>query len=407
MPNEILLLIFHQMPAIRDAVNLAHSCSHLYNLFSAPKNKIDILCSAADAPQNLNHSLDKAFSGKHGPLLVVKVAKKGVSVLIRQPPSNWLLQSAHSSKYLLIEVEDEEILDASVSTLRDFTTIQRLPNNTESSFLEIFDAFLAQFHDLDTMLNGYYEHITTELISGAARLQSQLLCELDADTGTDMDLSGDTTVIALALHCFAMTHFMEGVDGYNPDIPETELFRDGSPVVVMEQADDEKRFLPTIRVHKPEYHPVPGLDSELSNQSTGESGLCLDREFHRMLEHVMHVSFRLLNTQDPRHWPTVLYVLMIFSVGVRDALHPFLRWRQKLGDAKRESDLVFRDLARYYYICTGGGQILSDRWCKKEYAARVQQDRVAVEHAEMLNRVWLDLGMLDLLNLLCFSDLPR
>ncbi|OJJ04988.1 hypothetical protein ASPVEDRAFT_74432 [Aspergillus versicolor CBS 583.65] len=292
---------------------------------------------------------------------------------------------------MLFEVEDEKILDASVSALRDFTTIQSLPNHTESSFLEICDAFLAQFRDLDTLLNGHYEHITTELLSAAARLQSQLLCELDTDTGTDMDLSGDTTVIALALHCFAMIHFMAGIEGYNPNIPETELFRDGSPVVVMEQEYEERRFLPTIRVHKPENYPVPRLDPEPSIKRTGERHLYLDREFHRILEHVVHVSFRLLNTQDPRHWPTVLYVLVILSVAIRDGLNPLLRWRQRLGDAKREFDLVFWDLARYYYICTGRGQILSDRWCKKEYAARVQQDRVAVEHAEMLNRLWLDL----------------
>lgn len=67
MPNEILLLIFHQMPTAWDAVNLARSCSHLYRLFSAPRNKIDILCSAANVPQKPNHSLDKAFSGKQGP----------------------------------------------------------------------------------------------------------------------------------------------------------------------------------------------------------------------------------------------------------------------------------------------------------------------------------------------------
>ncbi|BCS17558.1 uncharacterized protein APUU_10386A [Aspergillus puulaauensis] len=374
MPNEILLLIFHQMPTIQDAVDLAHSCSHLYQLFSAPRNKIDILCSAANVPQKPNHSLDEAFS-----------------VLIRQPPSNWLLQSAHSSKYMLIELDDEEILDASPSTLLDFTAIQRLPKHSASSPTETLDAFLTQFYYLDFSLSGYYENMTSELISGAARLQLQLLHA--SHSAPPADLSGDTTVLALALHCLAMLYIMDMIDLYNVDIPEPELFRDGSPVVLMEQGDDERRFLPTVRVHRPEHRDPSELDCE---RNSGGSSLDLDREFHRMLEHVVHVSFfRLLDTADPRHWPTVLYVLVVLNMGVRDSLHPFLRWRRKLGDAQKGFDFVFRDLVRYYYLCTDGGQILSDRWEKSEYAARVQHDQVAVEHAEMLNRSWLGLDKVD------------
>lgn len=305
---------------------------------------------------------------------------------------------------MLIEVDDEEILDASTSksTLLDFTAIQRLPQHTASSPTEILDAFLTQFYSLDFSLSGYYEHMTSELISGAARLQFQLLHA--SHRAPSADLSGDTTVLALALHCLAMLYIMDIIDQYNVDIPEPELFRDGSPVVLMEHADDERRFLPTVRVHKPEHRDLSELDCE---RNSGASGLDLDREFHRMLEHVVRVSFYLLETRDPRHWPTVLYVLVALNMGARDSLHPFLRWRRKLGDAQKGFDLVFRDLVRYYYLCTDGGQILSDRWEKSEYAARVQRDQVAVEHAEMLNRLWLGLGMLDLLNLLCFADIPR
>lgn len=336
----------------------------------------------------------------------LKLAKICLSVLIRQPPSNWLLQSAHSSKYMLIEVDDDEILDASTSALLDFTAIQSLSQHTASSgsSMEILEAFLTQFHNLPVLLGGYYENMTSDLISAAARLQSQLLRKSDtvvSDTTPHFptDLSSDDTVIALALHCLATIHFLDVIDLHNPNIPEAELFLNGSPVLIMEQEDDERRFLPTVRLHQPEYHPVPGLGSAISNQSTEESGsgLRLDREFHRMLEHVVHVSFRLLDAQDPRHWPTVLYVLVILSVGVRDSLHPFLRWKRRLRDAQEGFDLVFQDLARYYCICTDGGQILSGRWNREEYAARVQQDMVAVEHAEILNRLWLEIGMLHLL----------
>jgi hypothetical protein len=60
--------------------------------------------------------------------------------------------------------------------------------------------------------------------------------------------------------------------------------------------------------------------------------------------------------------------------------------------ASKNLENTFRHLAKYYYLCTDGGVLLSRRWDESKYAESVEGCELAVEHARRLNRLWLEAG---------------
>ncbi|KAF9894767.1 hypothetical protein FE257_006657 [Aspergillus nanangensis] len=303
-------------------------------------------------------------------------------VLIRMPPLNWHMQRANKSSYLLIDVDYGVISEEmAASATFDLMTIQRLPQHRTCTFQETLETFLAQFHELSSRRPNHFELSTEQMFSDAAHLQVDLLRELSTNV---TDLSSDTTVIALCLECLSIVEDIDHIIGQTVALTEDELFEDGSPVVLVEPDDDDRAILPTIEAHKLTQTPTPSAQER-------KPGFHLDSGLDSMLDYIVHQVFRLLDSQDPRHWPTVLYVLLILE-HIRGALMPHQPWMQKVHEASRWlNHTILEDLARYYYIYTDGGLLLSDRWDEKAYSRRVGDDQLAIRHARMLNQLWLDL----------------
>ncbi|KAL4877766.1 hypothetical protein BJY04DRAFT_230352 [Aspergillus karnatakaensis] len=373
LPNELLLLIFHQLPTIGDASNLAQSCSSLHQLFSNGGNKIDILRSAARVPWNPDYQLGKAFSG-----------------LSRIPPLSWRLPSSRPGMTILLEVDYEVTLENTAKpVLWDLSSMWHSPRYDSSTFTEVLQDFVSQFRQLNARLGNYFESETQEIYDAAVTLQENILCSLSTPV---TDLSTEATVIALACHCYVCFSAFDIIAGYSATMSEDELFDEGSPVVLLDNGDSDNRIIPTIRASREELQRKPpstrGLETDVPAPT---SHLHPDSDMYVLLTHLGHLCFQLLDSKDSRHWPTVLYVLGIMSD--INYIFPHLRgWLRTTHVATKALDGLYNDLARYYYICTDGGVILSHRWSEEVYASRVGHDQSAVGHARLLHRIWVDAG---------------
>lgn len=273
----------------------------------------------------------------------------------------------------------------------DLTAIQELSQHPISTFQATLEIFLAQFYEPSYGWQNRFGHITTKTFSAAAQLQMNLL---HASSASLIDLSSETTVIALSLHCFLIVYNLNLIALYAVNCTEDKLFEHGSSVVLIESGDNNGWIFPTVQLHRLEKWRT--LQSPDSDFNVRKPGFHLDSGLDTMLDYITHLSFQLLNTQDPRHWPTVLHVLLIFE-HIQRSLRPNQEWMQKVNDAHDSLDFVLRDLERYYYVCTDGGQILSNHWNEDDYGRRVGQDQIAIQNARILNRLWLDAGKMEVL----------
>ncbi|GIJ90965.1 hypothetical protein Asppvi_009930 [Aspergillus pseudoviridinutans] len=278
------------------------------------------------------------------------------------------------------------------SSMWDLSAIRR--RNKTMRFPELLHEFLSQFQDINPRWGKWYERGTERLLSSAARLQADLLRESPNFT----DLSGENTVIALALHCLLLVRDFEYMATEILDLTEEGLFADGSPVVVPEPSYDADRLLPIVEVHRailPERAlresptPLPWAPPNTEGVNVSKPGYHIESGLDATLTHISDCLFRLLDSRDPRHWPTVLYGLVILIL-IRWCLLPMGRWLKSLRYAGSSLTPLSRDLARYYYICTDGGSIISDRWDEGDYAAQVGQYRVALDHARILHELWVN-----------------
>ncbi|KAL2871175.1 F-box protein [Aspergillus lucknowensis] len=378
LPNEILLLIFHQLTTIKDASHLAQSCHQLYTMFNDRRNKVEILRSAATIPQQPNYSLDEAFS-----------------VVTRVPPIQWRIKGATPRSYMLISFDYGEVSDEmAASSMWDMSAIQR--RNKTMRFPELLHEFLNQFQDINPRWGQWYERNTETLLSSAAQLQTDLLRE----SPNPSDLSSENTVIALALHCLLLVRDFGYVDGEILNLTEEELFDDGAPVVIQEPSYDAGRVLPVVEVNRAIWGeralresptPLSWIPPNTEGVNASKLGYDIEGGLDAMLTHILECLFRLLDSRDPRHWPTVLYGLVILIL-IRGCLTPLGRWLKTVRYAGSSLTPLNRDLSRYYYICTDGGSIISDRWDVGDYTAQVGLSRVAVDHARILHELWVNEG---------------
>jgi hypothetical protein len=288
------------------------------------------------------------------------------------------------------EVSDE----MAASSMWDLSAIRR--RNKTMRFPELLHEFLSQFHDINPRWGNFYERSTVSLLSSAAQLQADLLRESPNLT----DLSGENTVIALALHCLLLVRDFDYVDSEILNLTEEGLFADGSPVVIEEPSYDADRLLPIVEVHRVIWReralresstPLPWAPNT-EGVNVSKPGYHIESSLDATLTHISECLFRLLDTRDPRHWPTVLYGLLILIL-IRGCLSPTGRWLKIVRYAGSSLTPLSRDLARYYYICTDGGSIISDRWDEGAYAAQVGQYRIALDYARIFHELWVDSGM--------------
>ncbi|KAL3454254.1 hypothetical protein BJX65DRAFT_302040 [Aspergillus insuetus] len=273
------------------------------------------------------------------------------------------------------------------------------------SFHNLLLEFLSRFQDDNSHLLGYYGTVTHDILVAAAQFQADLVRDHSSTIETTAaGLSGETTIIALALRCFLDFHILDliGMDCYGRTVEIAGLPEDGSAVEVL-GPDRSDPFL-TATAYKVEGQQQDTLFDLLPTTATTKTprpasvsaiGYHFDSNLHTMLSTLAHLSFRLLDTHDPRHWPTVLYVLLILAL-TRQCLRYCLSWMRKLYEAAETVEKLFQDLARYYYVCTEGGWILTTRWNREEYAAQVcggcpgSASAAVIEHACMLHDLWFE-----------------
>lgn len=291
--------------------------------------------------------------------------------LIRLSSSNWIFQD-HQQCLSIITID--HVPYSEKAAIWNFM-ISRPQHLTIQDMLK---EFLCQLQEFDSHLLDHYGQPTLDILSAAAQLQADILRDSSINP---IDLSGDTTVIALALYCFLHFQIIDliGLTCYDTI---THLPEDGSSVDVLHDDDNDGPFL-SAKAYKQEQTGlhIPRKDS----------GCHFESDLGTMLDSLAQLSFQLLNKQDAQHWPTALYVLLILSL-IRACLCYCPLWMGKLYETRALLDLLIQDLARYYYVCTDGGQILTCSWNKENYGVRVGHYQVAVEHACILHHLWLDAG---------------
>ncbi|GFF40231.1 hypothetical protein IFM51744_04392 [Aspergillus udagawae] len=366
LPSEILLLIFHETATIQDACALARTCSELHGLFSPINNKINILRSAANVPKR-----PKCDS------------REGLPVL-RIPPLSWAFRSSRNPKCgLLLEMDygpiSEEVW---ASTMWDLGIIQRRQSES-CMFNEALHDFLSQFQEL-RRLSGYYEPATENILASAARLQLEILHRSEPSF-VPVDLSSETTVIALALHLLFVVRDFSFMNDSTFRRTEEEIFAEGSLVTLI-GGYEISTLVPSVRIHKKNEQEWTDICLAETSQKPSNS---LDASPSVMMEYIIQSSFRLLDAHDPRHWPTVLFVLLILYLCLLDML-PDTPWMSALEDASEPVLPFLKDLVRYYYISTDGGVLMSDSWAEEDFAARVGHHEETIKYARMLNELWLE-----------------
>lgn len=292
-------------------------------------------------------------------------------------PFRWRIPGERPSTSILIVAE----YDKATHWRRqwDLATLQR--RDKQLSFKAALNKFLIQFNELD--LDRWIKPTFTERILGnASRRQEKILRDSDLAEEGITDLFSEETVIALALHCLFLVQEMSMFDTRSPHLTEEEIFKDGSPVEFFDTDDNSGTGppLPNVTLDRQEKNPESG---------PGSRNRCPDDvRLPNVLAHISRLSLSLLDTQDPRHWSTVLYVLLLLS-RIRRALHPGQPWMKKIRVAGNAITPLFDDVARYFYVCTDGGFVLSPRWNEEKYAALVGHCRVAIKQGYLLRKLWV------------------
>lgn len=251
--------------------------------------------------------------------------------------------------------------------------------------------FLCQFQELERRWKGYFEHATENILASAARLQREILHRSEPSF-VPIDLSSETTVIALALHLLLVVQDFSIVDGWSTYCTEEEFFADG-PLVTLYGGDESNTLTPCFRVHKKNEQEWTEICLAETSQKPSYS---LGSSPNAMIQYIIQLSFRLLDAHDPRHEPTVLFIILILYLCLQD-MSAHTPWISAINDASEPLLPLLKDLARYYYISTDGGRLMSDSWVEKDFAARVGHHDESIKYARMLNGLWLETGRLQIL----------
>jgi hypothetical protein len=230
--------------------------------------------------------------------------------------------------YLLIDIDYNPVVEVlATHGRRDLIAILPQHSTIESALPE----FLTQFQE--TQRWNFFEPITLKLLSAAAQLQLDIMHNLSP---IPSDLSGENTVIVLALRCLLLVHDIALIDAHMVYNTEDMLFSDGEPAVLLDAGFEFDSVIPTVLVHSRDQQI--GLQLQIppnkEREQASNSVHGLDYSFEDMVRSILRSSSRLLDTRDPRHWPTVLYVLLILAL-VQGSLQPQQPWMWRINKAMR------------------------------------------------------------------------
>ncbi|KAJ0419746.1 hypothetical protein BJY00DRAFT_313668 [Aspergillus carlsbadensis] len=377
LPTEILVLIFYQTSTIRDACALSRTCSTLHSLLSRDKDKIDLLRTVADIPRC------PKFDPGEAP------------VLVRPSSTTWAFPSSiNPERGLSVQSYHFEYSDREIKTgFFDLAGHVKRLTADEVYWNAVFD-FLIQFVHLKHHLPGHFANDTEELLALAASAQMVAIHDPNVEVPSLSDLRHESTIIALALQFLAIAHDFSDFEDRSADSTEEEICarenapkRDGHTFI-------REALLPSPNRVGPLYPiTIIGQQSEQGWAETRQHhgkrpGYALDADPGAMLEYIVQTAFRLLDTRDPRHEPTVLNIILILCVALAE-LDVTAPWLESVPCASGPLYALVEDLGRYYFICTNGAPIMSDRWDAEECVDRVGSDHEAAQNAQLLHDHWV------------------
>jgi hypothetical protein len=276
----------------------------------------------------------------------------------------------------------------------------------EEDFYDALRDFLAQWSQVTTHWPGAFHEKTEELISDATLAQMNLIHHPDLEMFIPLNLRHERTIIALSLQLLSVTRDVNSLDNrsasdteddlFVPDLPpgyEYEKAKWGPLVAVLETTFEDGRLHPSAKISQiteQEWTVIVQKDQKR------RYGYALDASPGLMMEHIIRTAFQMLDTRKPCHEPTVLFVLLILSLALGE-LEVSAPWMKCVEGALEPLSALFRELSRYYFICTKGAPLMSDQWDEGEYGERILEDDYdiyAIEHADILHKRWVKAGKL-------------
>jgi hypothetical protein len=140
-------------------------------------------------------------------------------------------------------------------------------------------------------------------------VQSALFRQHDLITTASVlpvDLSGDSTIIALALNCLVHMHNLCRAFGqklyWGSAVKADPIQGSDGPFTLMEADHTEwcGIIVPTVTIYRHSEKPDAMPDD------TVKAGWELDADPGTALHHIVQHLFQLLDKQDPQHWPLVM-----------------------------------------------------------------------------------------------------
>ncbi|KAL4789802.1 hypothetical protein BDV19DRAFT_394686 [Aspergillus venezuelensis] len=228
--------------------------------------------------------------------------------------------------------------EKSSSTIWDILIIQWRGNNV--LLIDALHQFLPQFHHLGRLWNKQYSRVAEAILSAVAQVQMDILPHLIADGETVTNLTGEKTVIALALHCLISIRDLNLIDLGTGQMKEKNLLSSRPPVQILNVGYAYGNFLPTVRVNKEFKKRRP------RNEDSEHRGKHLDlSNLPSILGEIFRQSYSLLHTQDSRYWPVVISVLLILD-NIEAILLPIQPWIGTVHQAGDSLAPAFEDLCR-------------------------------------------------------------
>ncbi|RDW61817.1 F-box protein [Aspergillus mulundensis] len=387
LPVELIVMVFQRLDVPKDAVNLAASSRRLHDVFNDEDNKPVILKSVNRAFRI--RSIRRNFG-------IPKSARdynfeEQFSVIKRLPPLGWLVRSGDSDVDYEIQVDytavSSEMDEFGIRNLADIRS--RNPGMTLQEALPIF---LGQFADTDKRWTDAFSPQTRAAFAGAAELQIGILEASDLVAHPITDLSGGRTLLALVLHWVAVFDALciYGGEiscraGTSIDYCPIRDKGDGLPVTIMRPGYMKYEVHPSITVqqHEPEQANPGNLPKK-----EPIAGCHDDSDYGLSLRYIVDIFLRLSESEDPNHWPTLTYVLIILHYFPNEYFFERHEWLHHIPS--HMTDDIWECLADYYGFCKHDTP-LTLHWDEQEYTELVGTGplaALAIEHMRRQHALW-------------------
>ncbi|KAL8650735.1 MAG: hypothetical protein Q9210_003655 [Variospora velana] len=239
--------------------------------------------------------------------------------------------------------------------------------------------FLDQFEEIDARWQHWYEPISCKVISRCAQYQKEIL---NREPTKSVDEFDQSTLLAALLRCLVIIHQLAEVDGRN-----SNLWPVGDSTVhvfLYEGVDEYWGLGPLITVQKQARMTSPRAVLPIGRRLRG-----LPMTLQKAIATMQCVMFR----RRPQDLPYLLYSLCLLAL-IRASLQPSALFLTPILEAGDEIEEILRTLCKLYLFCSDDIHPLTEHVDPTKYAEMVNNDPVAVQHFDILNRLWKEAGKL-------------